>query len=164
MSFEFQFANEIGTGVASSSVKIQTPAQSFPSTPCWFGEAVLIVEYLRKPTLIRMDAGGGSGLDPCSCSGLPVTRGEREAGRLVVDAETGRHPEKTAGRAEKAQNDHHEARGMLRMAHSRWKITREIVEAWSDIFRKFQNVPGFVLPYAPTFEHPGGMCHLSLRY
>jgi hypothetical protein len=32
----------------SSPVEIQTSAQSLPSTPSWFGEVVLIVEYLRK--------------------------------------------------------------------------------------------------------------------
>lgn len=32
----------------SSPVEIQTTAQSLPSTPSWFGEVVLIVEYLRK--------------------------------------------------------------------------------------------------------------------
>src|SRR5690242_4515350 len=37
----------------------------------------------------------------CSCSGLPVSQKAR--GRLVVDGDTGRHPRKTTGRAERAK-------------------------------------------------------------
>ncbi|HEX4205506.1 MAG TPA: hypothetical protein VHZ51_15195 [Ktedonobacteraceae bacterium] len=33
---------------ADSQVSIQTFAQSIPVTPSWFGEVVLIMEYLRK--------------------------------------------------------------------------------------------------------------------
>ncbi|HET8851846.1 MAG TPA: hypothetical protein VFN02_04915 [Ktedonobacteraceae bacterium] len=33
---------------SGSSVSIQTSSASVPSTPSWFGEVVLIVEYLRK--------------------------------------------------------------------------------------------------------------------
>lgn len=34
--------------IADGSVIIQTSCESVPSTPCWFGEVVLIVEHLRK--------------------------------------------------------------------------------------------------------------------
>jgi hypothetical protein len=33
---------------ADSQVSIQTFAQSIPATPSWFGEVMLIIEYLRK--------------------------------------------------------------------------------------------------------------------
>src|SRR5258707_3979940 len=36
------------TSIADGSVIIQTSAESVPSTPCWFGEVVLIAGYLRK--------------------------------------------------------------------------------------------------------------------
>jgi hypothetical protein len=36
------------TSIADGSVRIQTSSESVPSTPSWFGEVVLIVEYLRK--------------------------------------------------------------------------------------------------------------------
>ena len=36
------------TSIADGSVNIQTTSESNPSPPSWFGEAVLIVEYLRK--------------------------------------------------------------------------------------------------------------------
>src|SRR5947209_20366550 len=36
------------TSIADGSVRIQTSAESVPSTPSWFGEVVLIVEHLRK--------------------------------------------------------------------------------------------------------------------
>ncbi len=36
------------TSIADGSVHIQTSAESVPSTPCWFGEVALTVEYLRK--------------------------------------------------------------------------------------------------------------------
>jgi hypothetical protein len=36
------------TSIADSSVKIQTTSESNPSTPCWFGEVVLLISYLRK--------------------------------------------------------------------------------------------------------------------
>src|SRR6266496_1905545 len=36
------------TSIADSSVSIQTSSESVPSTPCWLGEVVLIVEHLRK--------------------------------------------------------------------------------------------------------------------
>ncbi len=34
--------------IADGSVSIQTSSQSVPSTPSWFGEAALIISYLRK--------------------------------------------------------------------------------------------------------------------
>lgn len=36
------------TSIADSSVSIQTSSESVPSTPCWLGEVVLIVEHLCK--------------------------------------------------------------------------------------------------------------------
>jgi hypothetical protein len=33
---------------ADGSVIVQTSAESVPSPPSWFGEVVMIVEYLRK--------------------------------------------------------------------------------------------------------------------
>ena len=36
------------TSIADSSVIIQTSSESVPSTPCWLGEVVLIVQHLRK--------------------------------------------------------------------------------------------------------------------
>jgi hypothetical protein len=36
------------TSIADGSVKIQTTAESNPSTPSWFGEVVLLIGYLRK--------------------------------------------------------------------------------------------------------------------
>jgi len=36
------------TNIADGSVKIQTTSESNPSTPSWFGEAVLLIGYLRK--------------------------------------------------------------------------------------------------------------------
>ena len=36
------------TSISYSPVTIQTSSQSVPATPSWFGEAVLIVHYLRK--------------------------------------------------------------------------------------------------------------------
>src|SRR5258708_2648317 len=40
---------EVGmTSIADGSVKIQTTSESNPSTPSWFGEVVLLIEYLRK--------------------------------------------------------------------------------------------------------------------
>jgi hypothetical protein len=36
------------SSIADSSVKIQTSAQSVPSTPSWFGEAAVIAHYLRR--------------------------------------------------------------------------------------------------------------------
>src|SRR5437870_6392929 len=36
------------SSIADVSVKIQTSAHAVPSTPSWFGEAVLIVGYLKK--------------------------------------------------------------------------------------------------------------------
>ncbi len=36
------------TSIADSSVCIQSSSESVPSTPCWLGEVVLIVEHLRK--------------------------------------------------------------------------------------------------------------------
>ena len=36
------------TSISYSPVTIQTSSQSVPSTPCWFGEAALIVHYLRQ--------------------------------------------------------------------------------------------------------------------
>ena len=37
---------------ASAPVTIQTFPQSIPSTPSWFGEVVVIAEYLRKHGLL----------------------------------------------------------------------------------------------------------------
>jgi hypothetical protein len=40
---------EVGmTSIADTSVKIQTTSELNPSTPCWFGEVVMISRYLRK--------------------------------------------------------------------------------------------------------------------
>jgi len=36
------------TSIADSSVIIQTSSESVPSTPCWLGEVVLIIQHLRK--------------------------------------------------------------------------------------------------------------------
>jgi hypothetical protein len=36
------------TSIADGSVKIQTSAESNPPPPCWFGEVVLLIGYLRK--------------------------------------------------------------------------------------------------------------------
>ncbi len=36
------------SGIAASSVTIQTSAQSVPSTPSWFGEAAVTAHYLRR--------------------------------------------------------------------------------------------------------------------
>jgi len=36
------------SGIADSSVTIQTSAQSVPSTPSWFGETAVIAHYLRR--------------------------------------------------------------------------------------------------------------------
>jgi hypothetical protein len=36
------------TSIADGSVKIQTTSESHPSTPSWFGEAVLLIGYLGK--------------------------------------------------------------------------------------------------------------------
>jgi hypothetical protein len=36
------------TSIADGSVKIQTTSESNPSTPCWFGEVVVISSYLRQ--------------------------------------------------------------------------------------------------------------------
>lgn len=36
------------TSIADTSVKIQTTSDPNPSTPCWFGEIVMINSYLRK--------------------------------------------------------------------------------------------------------------------
>ena len=36
------------TSIADTSVKIQTTSESNPSTPCWFGEVVVISSFLRK--------------------------------------------------------------------------------------------------------------------
>ena len=36
------------TSIVDSSVKIQTTSESNPSPPSWFGEMVMIVEYLHK--------------------------------------------------------------------------------------------------------------------
>ena len=38
--------------IAGGSVAIQTTSESNLSTPCWFGEVVLIVEYLRKQSIL----------------------------------------------------------------------------------------------------------------
>ena len=36
------------SSIADVSVKIQTSSHAVPPTPSWFGEAVLIVGYLKK--------------------------------------------------------------------------------------------------------------------
>ncbi|HEY6409587.1 MAG TPA: hypothetical protein VIY29_19180 [Ktedonobacteraceae bacterium] len=36
------------TSIADSPVNIQTTSEAVPSTPCWLGEVVLIVQHLRK--------------------------------------------------------------------------------------------------------------------
>jgi hypothetical protein len=36
------------TSIADTSIKIQTSSASVPSTPCWFGEVVLMAAHLRK--------------------------------------------------------------------------------------------------------------------
>jgi hypothetical protein len=36
------------TSIADSPVNIQTASEAVPSTPCWLGEVVLIVQHLRK--------------------------------------------------------------------------------------------------------------------
>jgi hypothetical protein len=36
------------TSIADSSVKIQTTSESNLSTPCWFGEVVLLISSLQK--------------------------------------------------------------------------------------------------------------------
>ena len=36
------------TSIADDSVNIQTTSEFNPSPPCWFGEVVLIISYLRK--------------------------------------------------------------------------------------------------------------------
>jgi hypothetical protein len=38
----------IHTSIADGSVRIQTSAESVPSTPSWFGEVVLMAAHLRK--------------------------------------------------------------------------------------------------------------------
>jgi hypothetical protein len=40
------------TSIVESSVKIQTTAESNPSPPCWFGEVVLLISYLRKQSIL----------------------------------------------------------------------------------------------------------------
>jgi hypothetical protein len=40
------------TSIADSSVKIQTTTEPNFSTPCWFGEVVVISSYLRKHGLL----------------------------------------------------------------------------------------------------------------
>ncbi len=36
------------SSIAYSTVSIQTASRSATSTPCWFGEVVLLVHYLRQ--------------------------------------------------------------------------------------------------------------------
>jgi hypothetical protein len=45
-------------GMAASPVCIQAISRSEPSTPSWFGEVVLIVEYLRKHGILTKSAKG----------------------------------------------------------------------------------------------------------
>ncbi len=40
------------TSIADSSVIIQTTSEAVPSTPCWLGEVVLIVQHLRKQSVL----------------------------------------------------------------------------------------------------------------
>jgi hypothetical protein len=40
------------TSIAAGSVMIQTSSESAPSTPSWFGEVVLMAEYLRKQGIL----------------------------------------------------------------------------------------------------------------
>ena len=56
------------TSIIDGSVKIQTTSEPNPSTPSWFGEAVLIVAHLRKHGVlskiseqVRGCRGGASG-------------------------------------------------------------------------------------------------------
>lgn len=41
------------TSIADNSVNIQTTSESNPSTPCWFGEVVVIAAYLRTQGILR---------------------------------------------------------------------------------------------------------------
>ena len=38
--------------IADGSIIVQTSSQSVPSTPTWFGEGVLVVQYLRKQNIL----------------------------------------------------------------------------------------------------------------
>ena len=40
------------TSIVDSSVIIQTSAESVPAPPSWLGEAVLLIEYLRKQAML----------------------------------------------------------------------------------------------------------------
>jgi hypothetical protein len=40
------------TSIADASVDIQTSSESVPSTPSWFGEAALLIPYLRKQGIL----------------------------------------------------------------------------------------------------------------
>ena len=40
------------TSIADNSVKIQTTSESNLSTPCWFGEVVVMSSYLRKQSIL----------------------------------------------------------------------------------------------------------------
>ena len=42
--------------IADGSVIIQTSCQSVPSTPPWFGEVALLVQYLRKHDILSTRA------------------------------------------------------------------------------------------------------------
>ncbi len=44
------------TSITDSSVKIQTTSESNPSTPCWFGEVVLMSRYLQKHGILSLAA------------------------------------------------------------------------------------------------------------
>jgi hypothetical protein len=41
------------TNIAGTSVKIQVTSEPNPSTPCWFGEVVVISSSLRKHHILR---------------------------------------------------------------------------------------------------------------
>ena len=40
------------TSIADTSVKIQTTSESNPSTPCWFGEIVILSRYLQQHNIL----------------------------------------------------------------------------------------------------------------
>ena len=42
--------------IADGSIIVQTSSRSVPSTPPWFGEAALIVQYLRKHEILSTEA------------------------------------------------------------------------------------------------------------
>jgi hypothetical protein len=78
--------------IADGSVIIQTSSQSMLSTPSWFGEATLIVEYLRKQGVlsainerVRGCRGGASGAMRSSTF-LPSSQGYAISGERTLEA------------------------------------------------------------------------------